>query len=118
MWFSFLIRKWYHIGTVMATGANSTPLGRLHPVLQGRQSSSLGSKAALENTDLQAHLSAAKKAASALFPSQGESECPSHYSQSQYCISRTVWREPVPLTCTVMMCYYIKSLPLSLSLFI
>ena len=61
----------------MATGANSTPLGRLHPILQGRQgstpSTALGSKAALENSDLQAHLNAAKKAASALF-SKSESE--------------------------------------------
>lgn len=68
----------------MATGANSTPLGRLHPILQGRQGSSpstaLGSKAALENSDLQAHLNAAKKAASALFSAKSESESlpPSH----------------------------------------
>ena len=57
----------------MATGANSAPMGRLHPVLQSRLSSSdnnskLGSKTALTNPDLQAHLEAAKKAASALFP--------------------------------------------------
>lgn len=62
--------------SIMATGANTTPLGRIHPVLQGRYSSgnsssnNLGSKSALNNPDLQAHLEAAKRAASALFPSE------------------------------------------------
>ncbi|XP_019855951.1 PREDICTED: splicing factor 1-like isoform X1 [Amphimedon queenslandica] len=64
----------------MATGANSTPLGRLHPILQGRQgstpSTALGSKAALENSDLQAHLNAAKKAASALFSKSENTDGP------------------------------------------
>ena len=60
----------------MATGANSAPLGRLHPILAARMATQtstttmntpLGSKVALSNPDLQAHLEAAKRAASALF---------------------------------------------------
>ncbi len=57
----------------MATGANTAPLGRLHPLLAGKISSPptnppLGSKQALnKNPELRAHLEAAKRAASALF---------------------------------------------------
>ena len=60
----------------MATGANTAPLGRLHPVLAARVGSEgstppsntpLGSKQALNNPELRAHLEAAKRAASALF---------------------------------------------------
>ena len=61
----------------MATGANTTPLGRLHPILAGRggptagtppTTTPLGSKQALnKNPELRAHLEAAKRAASQLF---------------------------------------------------
>ena len=63
-------------GTIMATGANTAPLGRLHPILAGKGGSNLttptstplGSKQAMnKNPELRAHLEAAKRAASALF---------------------------------------------------
>lgn len=54
----------------MATGANTTPLGRLHPVLAARaaasESSPLGN--GKKNPELEAQIEAAKRAASALFP--------------------------------------------------
>ena len=54
----------------MATGANTTPLGRLHPVLAARvaesESFSLGN--GKKNPELEAQIEAAKRAASALFP--------------------------------------------------
>ena len=53
----------------MATGANTTPLGRLHPILAARvagsESSSLGN--GKKNPELEAQIEAAKRAASALF---------------------------------------------------
>ena len=66
----------------MATGANTTPLGKLHPVLASRlavaganqtpESQGLGSRVGprggSRDPELQKHLEAAKRAASALFP--------------------------------------------------
>jgi splicing factor 1 len=45
----------------MATGANSTPLGRLHPVLAGK--SGVGPIGNAANSDLRSHIEAAKRAA-------------------------------------------------------
>ena len=61
----------------MATGANTAPLGRLHPILAQRMASedtdlpSTGTNpklTALNNPELKAHLEAAKRVASQLFP--------------------------------------------------
>ena len=46
----------------MATGANSTPLGRLHPVLAGKGSGA-GPLGNAPNSDLRSHIEAAKRAA-------------------------------------------------------
>ncbi|XP_064382101.1 splicing factor 1-like [Halichondria panicea] len=49
----------------MATGANTTPISRLHPILAAKMS---GSDGGSKDPELQKHLLAAKRAASALFP--------------------------------------------------
>ena len=60
----------------MATGANAIPLGKIHPILAGRlnepppQQESASSKAMSRSEELKQHLEAAKRAASALFPSK------------------------------------------------
>lgn len=68
----------------MATGANTAPLGKLHPVLAARLASAAadqtpesqgltdgaGLRAGRRDSELQKHLEAAKRAAEALF--QGE----------------------------------------------
>ena len=68
----------------MATGANTTPLGRLHPILAARQTPSPSPVAARvgvaggggggsgsRDPELQKHLEAAKRAASAIFSGEG-----------------------------------------------
>ena len=61
MWGLFLLINAYpHAVHTMATGANTAPLGRLHPVLAARSN----------NPELKAHLEAAKRVASQLFPGQ------------------------------------------------
>lgn len=59
----------------MATGANSTPLGRLHPILAARVGGSDSSPLSIgfsgngkKIPELEAQIEAAKRAASALFP--------------------------------------------------
>ena len=60
----------------MATGANAIPLGKIHPILAGRlndpqpQQENPTSKAMSRSEELKQHLEAAKRAASALFPSK------------------------------------------------
>ena len=52
----------------MATGANTTPLGRLHPVLAAKLVPSDGSSGGgSKDPELKRHLEAAKRAAEALF---------------------------------------------------
>lgn len=60
----------------MATGANAIPLGKIHPILAGRlndpppQQEISTNKVMSRSEELKQHLEAAKRAASALFPSK------------------------------------------------
>ena len=60
----------YRLLRTMATGANTTPLGRLHPILAARAAGSEPSPLGngKKNPELEAQIEAAKRAASALFP--------------------------------------------------
>ena len=80
--FLLFTHRSFDVSFLMATGANTTPLGRLHPILAAARRTSeeastqpnapLGSQAALNNNpELRAHLEAAKRAASALFSGKG-----------------------------------------------
>ena len=99
----------------MATGANTTPMGRLHPVLAAKMnatsspvtsvgtaystSSTPGSGSGSKDPELKRHLEAAKRAASALFPGKlGHSEdlCIIHVLCTCRCGFGCGYRLPIP----------------------
>jgi splicing factor 1 len=83
----------------MATGANTTPLGRLHPILAakvGESSPSAVGSTGSKDPELKRHLEAAKRAASALFPEE-----PARKKRKSRWASETV-RTAIPGLPTIM----------------